>query len=314
MIVTFTPNPGVDRTVSVAALRVGEVNRATSVRLDPGGKGINVSRALVANGTDTLAVFPSGGVEGARMETLLEAAGVPYEAVAVAGELRVNLALVDPDGTTTKVNEPGPPISPADGERLLGAVTRAAGPGDWVVGCGSLSPGTEPGILADLVVSGRRRGARVAVDSSGAAMAAALAVRPDLVKPNHEELREIAGHDLPTLGDVIDAARGIVDGGVAMVLVSLGADGAVLVSADHLSHALAAPVTPVSTVGAGDCLLAGFLHALDHGADPEDALVTAVAWGAAAVALPGSAVPLPEQIANVVVTHHREPDRSRPVA
>ena len=144
-------------------------------------------------------------------------------------------------------------------------------------------------------------------------MAAALAVRPDLVKPNHEELREIAGHNLPTLGDVIDAAQAIVDGGVAMVLVSLGADGAVLVSADHLSHALAASVTPVSTVGAGDCLLAGFLHALDHGADPGDALVTAVAWGAAAVRLPGSAVPLPDQVASVVVTHHHAPDRSRPI-
>lgn len=314
MIVTLTPNPGIDRTISVASLERGEVNRATQSRVDPGGKGVNVSRALTANGTATVAVLPLGGPEGALMGQLLTDAGVRHVGVRVAGNLRMNVAVVEPDGTTTKVNEPGPVLGAAEIHDLLACVEQSVAAGDWVVGCGSLPPGAPVGLLADLVVRGHARDAKVAIDSSGAPLAAAVAAKPDLVKPNHEELEEVAGRRLPTLGDVVEAARELVAQGVGAVIVSLGGDGAVLVSPEGVVHADARIESPRSTVGAGDCLLAGVLHALWGGAGLAEALATGVAWGAAAVALPGSRVPEPADVAQVGVRLNHEPDHRRAIA
>jgi 1-phosphofructokinase/6-phosphofructokinase 2 len=303
MIITLTPNPSIDRTVAVPVLEHGEVNRATSSRLDPGGKGVNVSRALTANAAETVAVMPSGGPEGHLMEELLETAGVRRHLVPVAGgTLRMNVAVVEPDGTTTKVNEPGPTLDVAECESLLAAVESYAAPGAWVVGCGSLPPGAPATFLADLVRRGHDHGLTVAIDSSGAPMPHAIAAGPDLIKPNHEELEEIVGRPLPTLGAVVEAARGLVASGIARVVVSLGGDGAVFVDADTVAHAVATIERPVSTVGAGDCLLAGVLQVLAAGGSATDALLNGVRWGAAAVTLPGSQVPGPDDLAAVSVT------------
>src|SRR5699024_21031 len=130
----------------------------------------------------------------------------------------------------------------------------------WVAGCGSLPPGAPPNLYAALVSRVQARGGRVAIDSSGAPMAAAVAARPDLVKPNHEELEEVVGRTLPTLGDVRGAALDLVVAGIDVVAVSLGADGALLVTAEDVVHARAAITAPLSTVGAGDCMLAGLLR------------------------------------------------------
>lgn len=304
MIVTLTPNPSIDRTIAVDALDHGQVNRATSSRIDPGGKGVNVSRALTAHGTPTVAVLPLGGPEGRLMSALLDAAGVRHHGVAVAGTLRMNVAVVEPDGTTTKINEPGPPLDAADDDALLDAVESHAVPGGWVVGCGSLPPGASPTLLAELVVRLKARGAKVAIDSSGVPLAAAVSALPDLLKPNHEELEELVARPLPTLGEVLSAAREIVDTGVATVVVSLGAAGAVLVDRDGAVQASATISTPLSTVGAGDCLLAGVLHVLAAGGDPRTALEAGVRWGAAAVALPGSRVPGPADLELATVHRH----------
>ena len=313
MIVTLTPNPSIDRAIVVDALRRGEVHRASSSRVDPGGKGVNVSRALAAQGATTLAVLPAGGPEGHLMEELLDTAGVPRRSVAVEGALRMNISVLEPDGTTTKLNEPGPQLTPAEVDALLTATLEAADgsdSGDWVVGCGSLPPGAPDRLYADLVTRVRARGVDVAVDSSGAPMAAAVAARPTLVKPNHEELAELAGHPLPTLGDVHAAARDLVAHGIEVVAVSLGGDGALLVTADALVHARATITAPLSTVGAGDCMLAGLLHGLSAGRSAADALAGAVTWGAAAVTLPGSRVPAPHDLDGIPVEVTTTPDFS----
>lgn len=308
MIVTLTPNPSIDRAVTIDALHRGEVHRATSSRIDPGGKGVNVSRALAAQGADTVAVLPAGGPEGHLMEELLDAAGVARRSVPVTGGLRMNVSVLEPDGTTTKLNEPGPTLSGAEVDALLGQALDAARTATWVVGCGSLPPGAPADLYARLVARGRDLGVRVAVDSSGAPMVAAVAARPSLVKPNHEELAELVGHDLPTLGDVHAAARDLVADGIEVVAVSLGGDGALLVTADELVHARATITTPLSTVGAGDCMLAGLLHGLSSGMTPADALAAAVTWGAAAVTLPGSRVPAPDDLDGIPVEVTRTPD------
>jgi 1-phosphofructokinase family hexose kinase len=309
MIVTLTPNPSIDRTVSVPVLEHGEVNRASDSRIDPGGKGINVARALTTNGTEALAVLPSGGPEGHLLQALLRRSGTAYTAVPIAGTTRMNIAVIEPDGTTTKLNEPGPTLSADEFDALLATVDDHLDPDlRWIVGCGSLTPGMPEGIYADLVRRGHAHGIKVAIDSSGAPFTAAVPAGPDLIKPNHEELEELVGRPLHTLAEVGEAARTLVDGGIETVIVSLGRHGALLVNAIAVAHASAQVARPVSTVGAGDSLVAGYLHAVCRGAGPREALATGVAWGAAAVSLPGSRMPGPDDIAAITVTSTDTPD------
>lgn len=313
MIITLTPNPSIDRTIGFRELRHGAVNRATSSRIDPGGKGVNVSRALTAQGAQTVAVLPEGGPEGRLLATLLDDAGVTRRGVPIRESVRLNITAVEPDGTTTKLNEPGPRLDEGEIRSLLETVgAGVAGATDqvWVVGCGSLPPGAPVDLLARLVRSGREAGARVAIDTSGAPLRRAVAEGPDLIKPNRVELEELVGAELTTLGSVIDAARDLVTAGVGAVAVSLGRDGAVLVDPEGASHAVATIGAPLSTVGAGDCLLAGLLHALSAGRDSAEALRTGVLWGAAAVTLPGSRVPGRTDLDDITIDLTSTPDRS----
>ena len=311
MIVTLTPNPSLDRAITIPDLRRGEVIRATSSRVDPGGKGVNVARALAAQGADTIAVFPSGGPEGHLMEDLLDQAGVPHATTPVEGSLRMNISVLEPDGTTTKLNEPGPTLTDRTVAELLQTTLASAAPGSWVVGCGSLPPGAPADLYATLTSTARAAGLKVAIDSSGDPMTHAVAARPDLIKPNHEELEELVGARLDTLGDVREAASRLVADGIETVAVSLGGDGALLVTKDAFVHANATITTPLSTVGAGDCMLAGLLHGLSRGVPPADALAAAVTWGAAAVTLPGSRVPGPADLEGIPVHVSTSPDLSR---
>ncbi|WP_112138744.1 1-phosphofructokinase family hexose kinase, partial [Glycomyces dulcitolivorans] len=264
MIVTVTANPSLDRTIAVEVLRRGEVHRASSDRVDPGGKGVNVSRALVANGHATRAVLTTGGHAGSELLDLLGEAGVHVEEVPVSQGVRSNLTIAEADGTVTKLNESGPALRPEEVEELL---TAAIAPtldrrASWIAGCGSLPPGVGPDFYAVLVERTHQAGARAAVDTSGPALAASLRARPDLVKPNRDELAEAAHAAITTLGDAVEAAEALRSQGAQAVLVSLGADGAILVDADGVHHAEAPLAGPVaSTVGAGDASLAGFLAA-----------------------------------------------------
>jgi len=296
MIVTVTLNPSLDRSIEVGRLERGEVNRATSASLEPGGKGVNVSRALLANGVPSRAVVPCGGDEGGQLIRLLVAEGVDVRAVPIAGPTRSNITLTEPDGTTTKINEPGVALDPDELRAVTDAVIARVGPGDWVVTAGSVAPGQDPTVYAAIGDAARAAGARWAVDTSGIALAASLAARPDLVKPNREELSEVLGHPLDTLAAVVAACHGLVAGSDRRVLCSLGADGAVLVAAEDAWHASGPRVQVENTVGAGDALLAGYLHGLTVAGSPEAGLRHGVAWATAAVATPGTGVPAPDRV------------------
>ncbi|MFF4244580.1 1-phosphofructokinase [Streptomyces sp. NPDC001822] len=293
MIVTVTPNPSLDRTYQLPGLVRGAVLRAASERVDPGGKGVNVSRAVAAAGHRTVAVAPLGGPEGALLARLLGEHGIEATGVEISGSTRVNITLVEPDGTLTKVNAPGPEITPAEAERLLDAVRdRSAGAG-WIACCGSLPRGLPPGWYAELVARSHRAGVRIALDTSGAALSAALGEQPDVVKPNAEELAEAVGRTLTTVGDALEAARELCGRGARSVLASLGAAGQLLVEPSGAFFAAAHVPVVRSDVGAGDASLAGFLAA---GGTGRTALAAAVAHGAAAVQLPGSAMPSPADL------------------
>ena len=371
MITTLTPNPSLDRTVSLPGELVrGGVNRLTGVTIEPGGKGLNVARVLVGAGQTVTAVLPASTHDPLlRALDAVAADGLRVRPVAVAGFARINTAVTEPDGTTTKLNEPGAGLDDeeiAAVERALveavrrregadgaadadatGAVGPAVAPGaggvaaeedadaaeagawadsapaahDWAILSGSLPPGAPVDWYARLVVRLRQAapGLRIAVDTSDeplAALAAELpASAPDLIKPNGEELGQLAG--LPAeramaleegavqgdYGPVVDAARLLVGLGLGAVMVTLGPAGAVLVTADGAWHATAPEVPVVSTVGAGDSSVAGYILADVNGGDEAERLRTAMAYGSAAASLPGTTLPtpadLPEQAAVV---------------
>lgn len=308
MIVTVTPNPSVDQTVLVDAIARGAVNRAKSVRLDPGGKGVNVSRALTAHGTPTTAVLPVGGSQGRVLRDLLADEGVEVVPVPISTGTRSNIGIIEPDGTTTKVNQPGPVLAADEQDRLLAAVVAELRRGPtWLVGSGSLPPGLSEDFYARLVLAAAEHGVPVAIDTTRSPLLLAARAGADLLKPNDEELAQVTGHTLATLGDVIAAAESLRAVG-CQVVVSLGARGALLVDDRGAVLAAATAATtrsPVSTVGAGDSLLAGYLHA---GTNDAAALATGVAWGTAAVSLPGSKMPGPSDVAGIDVTLSDPPD------
>ncbi|SDQ19095.1 1-phosphofructokinase family hexose kinase [Quadrisphaera sp. DSM 44207] len=331
MIVTLTANPSLDRTVELGgALRRGEVLRATSATAEPGGKGVNVVRAVTAAGRLAVAVLPAGHDDPVVLA--LRELGIPHRAVPVPLPSRTNLTVTEPDGTTTKINEPGQPLGPDVLDGLAQALLREAAGARWAVLSGSLPPGPPPGWYAELVAALRATACSVAVDTSGAPLAALLAAgprsAPDLLKPNAEELAEAVGADPADLdGDpaaTAAAAAELVRRGTGAVLATLGAQGAVLVTADGAWRASPPPVTARSTVGAGDSALSGYLLADLAGADEAERLRLAVAYGSAAAALPGSQLPTPQDArpADVAVDvlaappasnlPHPQPDRHRP--
>ncbi|WP_411082971.1 1-phosphofructokinase [Streptomyces sp. cmx-18-6] len=293
MILTVTPNPSLDRTYELPGLVRGGVLRATADRVDPGGKGVNVSRAVAAAGHRTVAVAPMGGPEGALLARLLGEHGIEAAGVPVAGSTRINVTLVEADGTLTKVNAAGPELSAAEAEDVLEAVRTRSAAADWIACCGSLPRGLPPRWYAELVARGHRAGTRIALDASGAALTAALREEPDVIKPNAQELAEAVGRPLATVGDALKAAEELRERGARSVLASLGADGQLLVEASGSYFATARVETVRSNVGAGDASLAGFLTA---GGQGPRALVSAVAHGAAAVQLAGSLMPAPADL------------------
>ncbi|MFI6481066.1 1-phosphofructokinase [Nonomuraea sp. NPDC050663] len=298
MILTLTLNPSLDRTIEIGELARGTVIRASTARLDPGGKGVNVARALLANGVSSCAVVPYGGDEGRQLVHLLSDAGLEMVTVPVRGSTRSNVALAEPDGTVTKVNEPGTALGPDELDTVAEAVLAAAHSADWVVASGSLPPSVPHDVYASLCRRFSGAGIRVAVDTSGPALRAALPAGPALVKPNREELAEATGMPITCLGDVAEAAEKMRAAGARTVLASLGAEGAVLLGEAGLWYGRCPVDEPRSTVGAGDALLAGYLSRAagpDHG-DDEQALREALAWAAASVGLPGSRMPGPADI------------------
>ncbi|MFF7229840.1 1-phosphofructokinase [Streptomyces sioyaensis] len=299
MILTVTPNPSLDRTYEIPALDRGAVLRATGDRIDPGGKGVNVSRAVAAAGHRTLAVLPLGGPAGAALAGLLGAEGIEVAGVQVAGQTRSNISVVEPDGTLTKINAAGPVLTSEESQALLRRVGERSAGVDWIACCGSLPRGLAPEWYAELVARTHRAGARIALDTSGPSLVAALRERPDVVKPNAEELAQAVGRPLATLGDAVKAAEELRAWGARAVLASLGADGQLLVDEGGV-HYGSAPVAAVrSNVGAGDASLAGFLTA---GGTGPAALAAAVAHGAAAVQLAGSLMPTPADLDTAAVT------------
>ena len=310
MIITVTTNPSIDRTVAVNDLVLGGVNRGDLSAIDPGGKGVNVSRALAAYGAETHAVLVCGDLGSQWFAKKLNENNVPHTVIKAEGITRSNVTLQESDGTVTKINEPGFELSDEVIHQLHQTLENLNLKNNWVVLAGRLNPGADVNTYLQLAQFARFQGAKIAIDGSGAEFREALKANPELIKPNQFELAELVGRPLKTIHDVIGAAREVIDGGVEQVLCSLGKDGAILVTKDEVMHCEPEQSAMGTPVGAGDILLAIYLGG---GARPS-ALKDAIAWSAASVPLPGTAIPTPAQAAAVGVKVNEVPKDSRELA
>jgi 1-phosphofructokinase family hexose kinase len=265
-VVTVTLNPAVDRTVWIPGFRAGAVNRVVREDRSPGGKGVNVAAFLAGLGVPAVATGFLGDEGGEVFERFLGDLGVGCCFVTVPGKARTGIKVVDEGArATTDINFPGFPVTAGACEDLAARLGGICGEGAWVVLAGSLPPGAPDDTYRRLVEVGHERGARVAVDASGPALAEALPARPELVKPNRDELEELVGAALPSRTALLAAADELVGRGITDVVVSLGAEGALFARADEAVIAVPGPVPVVSTVGAGDAMVAGAVAAARTG-------------------------------------------------
>ena len=259
-VATVTLNPAIDRTVSVSDLRLGSVNRAELVGDRAGGKGVNVAAALAEQGHRAVALGFLGQENAGVFASFFAAMGVQDRCLRLPGATRTGIKIIDPvRGETTDLNFPG--LAPGAAE--MAALMRQLDALDarWCVLAGSLPPGVDSDFYAQAIRRLKARGVHVALDTSGDALAEAVATGPDVIKPNVPELAALVGRELADEAAVVTAARDLIAGGVGLVAVSRGADGAVFVTADEVVVARPPSIAVRSTVGAGDAMVAGIVAA-----------------------------------------------------
>jgi len=289
MIVTVTLNPAMDRTITIPNFTPGAVNRSTSTRLDAGGKGINVSKALKEMGTDSIATGFIAGANGRFIKDNLSGLGINYNFVEVAGETRVNIKIISEDGSHTDINEPGFNVTESDFERLIERIKPYCRHGNTIVISGS-APGNLPVEsyvkLCSAITS--HEGVKLIVDADGQYLNAALQAKPDFIKPNTAELARTLGREINTMEEIHAGALELISRGAKNVAVSMGAKGAVFVNAQQALHVSTPKVPVLGPVGAGDVMVAGIAHSLQNGNNFENLARFAVAAGAASVTIEGT--------------------------
>lgn len=289
-IVTLTMNPAIDASVSVARVVPERKLRGSQPRFDPGGGGINVSRAIAYLGGRSTAFYTSGQAHGRWLEALLDDEGLDHRPLRIGGHTRESLTVDETSsGQQYRFGTPGPSLRPEEWERCRASVEDLDPPPDYLVVSGSLPPGGPEDFHARLARYARRAGVRMVLDASGPSFRRAVAEGVFLIKPNLREFRALAGGDLEEEAAQVAAAEGLVARDQsAIVVVSLGAAGALMVGPDG-ARRLRAPTVPIrSKVGAGDSMVAGIVTALARGAEPVEAVQYGVAAGAAAVMTPGT--------------------------
>ena len=289
MIYTVTLNPAVDKTVYVDNFAIDAVNRATSVRQDAGGKGINVSKTIKALGGESTAVAFLGGPSGAFIASALDEAGIAVRSFEVPGTTRTNTKVVDlASHTYTDINEPGAPVTKALLDDALAILALGINPGDIVVLSGSLPAGADANTYARWTRACRKAGARVFLDADGEALIEGIAARPALIKPNEVELGRMLGRELTEDADIVSAARELVEQGIAQVMVSMGGAGAIFVTERGAWRLHQPTVDVVSTVGAGDSVVAALAYAAEQELPLDQTARLCMATGAATVMRPGT--------------------------
>ncbi|MCL1992423.1 MAG: 1-phosphofructokinase [Spirochaetes bacterium] len=298
MTVTLTLNPALDKTANLDALKPGAMNRLQNIRLDGAGKGLNVSAVLHALGGDSIALGFAGGNTGDHLLSLFAQKGVKTDFVRIAGETRTNLKVNDAQGSLTELNEPGPKITDGEWRQLEEKLIRYAKRGNTLVLSGSLPPGLGGDTYKKLSSLFRDGGAAVFLDADREAQKLALDSSrcevPNYIKPNRFELLQYFGIDERenvSDGELAKMCVSLLDKGIELVALSMGAGGAIFANKNGVWRAPAIKVEVRSTVGAGDSVTAGLLYGFGQGMPDEQCFALALATSAAACTTEGTNPP-----------------------
>ncbi len=289
-IVTMTMNPAIDKSSSVGHVVAERKLYCNPPRFDPGGGGVNVCRAIKKLGGESMLLYPTGGQTGERLQQLLDREGIANLPFPIEGLIRESLVILEESsGQQYRFGMPGPEFQEQELERSLHALSAVEPSPDYLVASGSLPPGVPTDFYARVARVGKDRKAKVIIDVSGEALEEALKEGVYLIKPNVREFRELVGEDAKEESRIKAKALEIVESGRCEVLViSLGAAGALMVSEDFVEHILPPTVPIVSKVGAGDSMVAGIVLGLARDKPLRESVLFGVAAGAAAVMTPGT--------------------------
>lgn len=279
-IICVTPNAALDRTMVAPDFAIGNISRIDGAITVPGGKGLNVARAIKILGGKPLAMGLLGGHTGRMVEAMVADEGYDAEWTNFDGETRTCTIIANQDGISTVINESGR-VRSSDWAALADDICRVAERDELatVCLCGSLPLGAPADAPFELITRLKATGARVWVDSSKIALSNAISAKPFAIKVNREEIAAALGIELTTTGDIIAAARRLIADGVSLVVVSLGAEGALLVAERLIAKGTPPPIQPVDPIASGDCLHAGLVTALADGVGLAQALRCGVAAG-----------------------------------
>ncbi|PYI56666.1 1-phosphofructokinase [Paenibacillus flagellatus] len=282
MITTVTLNAAIDKTYYMDSFPLGKVSRVAEMISVPGGKGINVARVARQLGAAVLATGFVGGSNGDYIVKELGKAGIDNDFVAVEGESRLCLNMIDRSaGTSTELLEPGPVISASHIEAIKAKVKSLAAESAIIAFSGSLPKGAPAPLYAELIAVAKAEGAKAFLDTSGDALLEGVAAKPYFIKPNEDEIEKLIGRKLERESDLYASMKRLMEEGVACVVVTLGASGSVAGFGGRLYRVRAPRIEAVNAVGSGDSFVAGMATAIANGAPFEDALRLATAAGTA---------------------------------
>jgi 1-phosphofructokinase family hexose kinase len=311
MIITVTLNAAVDKTLEVPNLRLGRRHRSVEQMTNPGGKGVNIARAIKRLGQPVIATGLAGGQSGTRIVEQLTEESILNDFVRIRDESRTNVAVLDPTtGEHTEVNEPGPQVTPEEIGLFTDKLLYLAQGAQMCIFAGSLPRGVDPELYAHLIGELRRLGVMTIVDTDGEPLRAAVRAEPDLVSPNVLEAEELVGHEFNDDEDRLIAVREMVELGAREALMTAG-DGCFAHIYDDgalkLFRVRAEPLEPRAVVGSGDAFLAGFISARYTGSPPEECLRYAVACGAESTQHLGAGVVDPARVERLIAEVSVEP-------
>lgn len=296
-IMTVTLNPCIDKTITLNGFCEGGLNRASDVRVDAGGKGVNVAKVLKQLDADVLAVGALGDSGSEKLLRELKERGITADFLTISGETRTNYKLFDRvRGQVTEINEPGFSVGEEEIQGMISLIEKHLPQVDVMVLAGSLAPGFPKELYGSLTRLARSYGTKVIVDADGESFSSALKAGPYAIKPNRFELEQFFGKTLSSDEELLCCGRALLEKGVSLVAISLGADGAVYVTKNEAFRVKLAPVKCQSTVGAGDSMVAAIASCISEGTDLKALASMASAAGTATASKPGTEVCTQEEL------------------
>jgi 1-phosphofructokinase len=289
LILTVTMNPAVDKTIKISDLKVDQVNRVDSIRIDAGGKGINVSKTIKELQGSSIALGIIGGNSGGIIQEYLNNAGIENDLVRIQGETRTNSKIVDVvNKTHTDINEIGPTVTAEDIASLKAKILEHSKKDTIIVLSGSVPMGVADTIYKEIIEEANKLKAKVILDADKDLFAEAVKAGPFMVKPNIDELERAFNRKIADEAALIEVSRSLLEYGIKYVVVSLGGEGSMVISESKIIKARGIKVEVKSTVGAGDSMVGALAIAIERGYNIEDALKLAAATSTASVMCEGS--------------------------